>query len=398
MIELIIAIILGCIAGTITGLIPGIHINLVSTITISLSALLLKISDPITIGAFIISMSILHTFMNAIPAIFLGAPEESTALAVLPGHRLLLKGRGYDAVKLTIIGSLLGLLVISISVPLLIAVIPKFYNFIKDYIAYILIGSSSFLILRDKNKRFFSLFMFLLSGVFGLCVFNINMRQPLFPMLSGLFGISNLILSYKDKVKIPDQTLFTSIIKKSQIIKSIFSGLFASVLCGFLPGLGSAQVAILGTSLFKKWTSESFLILVGSIDTIMMFISIVGLYTIQKARSGSVIVLSKLIEKFTLNDLIFYLGVALIVGGIATILTIIIAKYATKVMNKINYQKTCLIIIISIIILSFILSGFIGLFVLMISTLIGILAPLKGVNRSHLMGCLIVPVILFFLL
>jgi len=39
------------------------------------------------------------------PSIFLGAPEADTALAVLPGHALLMEGRGEEAVRLSAIGS-----------------------------------------------------------------------------------------------------------------------------------------------------------------------------------------------------------------------------------------------------------------------------------------------------
>jgi putative membrane protein len=37
----------------------------------------------------------------------LGAPDESKALNVLPGHRMLMEGKGFEAVKLNVIGSLL---------------------------------------------------------------------------------------------------------------------------------------------------------------------------------------------------------------------------------------------------------------------------------------------------
>jgi TctA family transporter len=81
-----------------------------------------------------------------------------------------------------------------------------------------------------------------------------------------------------------------------------------------------------------------------------MFLSIVGYYTIQKARSGSIVALSKLMENFTLNDLILFVGVSLVAAFIAIIITLVIAKYATILMTKINYQLTCVSIILLIVI------------------------------------------------
>ena len=98
--QILLAIILGCIAGTFTGIIPGIHVNLLSLIILSFSTYLLGITTPLIIAVFIISIALTHTFVNAIPSIYLGAPDSDTALSVLPGHKLLLKGLGHEAVKL----------------------------------------------------------------------------------------------------------------------------------------------------------------------------------------------------------------------------------------------------------------------------------------------------------
>lgn len=397
MIEIIIAILLGCIAGTITGITPGVHLNLVSVLIISSASFLLSITTGTIVSVFIIAMSILHTFTNAIPAIFLGAPEESTALAVLPGHSLLLEGRGYEAVKLTLIGGLLGLICVILLLPLLIFVVPKIYSTISNYIAFILIFISLYLILRDKLK-FWAFSIFILSGILGILTLNLPIKNPLFPLLSGLFGTSTILLSLKDKVNIPEQEIKCDPLPKKEITKAVGSGLFASILCGLLPGIGSAQAAIVASSFSKEWSKRSWLILVGSIDTIVMFLSIVGYYTIQKARSGSIVAVSKLIKEFTLNDMILFVGVSLIVSFFAVVITLSVARSAAKLMHKINYSAINIAILLLIVILSFVLTGVTGFFILLISTSIGMLPALKGVGRNHAMGCLILPVILFFLL
>ncbi|MBS3155126.1 tripartite tricarboxylate transporter permease [Candidatus Woesearchaeota archaeon] len=371
--------------------------NLVSVLIISSASFLLSLTSATAVGVFIIAMSIVHTFTNAIPAIFLGAPEESTVLAVLPGHSLLLQGRGYEAVKLTLIGGLFGLMTVILLLPLLIIFIPLIYNFINDYIVFILIFISVYLIFRDKLK-YWAFIIFTLAGILGIITLNLPMQNNLFPLLSGLFGTSGLILSIKDKVNIPKQEIKSDLLPKKELTKSIGSGVIASILVGLLPGVGSGQAAIVASSFSKEWSKRSWLILVGSIDTITMFLSIVGYYTIRKARSGSIVALSKLMENFTINDLILFVGVSLVAAFIAIVITLVIAKYAAILMTKINYQLTCVSIILLIVILSFVLTGFIGFLVLLVSTFVGLLPALKGVGRTHLMGCLILPVILFFLL
>src|SRR5207249_3978697 len=59
-------------------------------------------SEPETIGlllsCFLLATAGSHAVFDFIPAVFLGAPTEDTALATLPGHRLLLVGQGAKAV------------------------------------------------------------------------------------------------------------------------------------------------------------------------------------------------------------------------------------------------------------------------------------------------------------
>ena len=281
--------------------------------------------------------------------------------------------------------------------PLLILIVPKVYSTISNYIAFILIFISVYLILRDKLK-FWAFSIFMLSGILGILTLNLPIKNPLFPLLSGLFGTSTILLSLKDKVNIPEQEIKCDPLPKKEITRSVGSGLFASILCGLLPGIGSAQAAIVASSFSKEWSKRSWLILVGSIDTIVMFLSIVGYYTIQKARSGSIVAVSKLIKEFTLNDLILFVGVSLIVAFFAVVITLSVARSAAKLMHKINYTKISITILLLIVILSFVLTGVTGFFILIISTSIGMLPALKGVGRNHAMGCLILPVILFFLL
>ena len=396
--EILIATIIGIVFGYITGLTPGVHINMVSLLVLSSSVFLLQFTSPVILAVFIVAMSVTHTFLDTLPSIFLGAPDSSTILSVLPGHRLLLEGRGYEAVALTIFGSLLAVLFSALIAPLLILGVSKIYSLIENYIAYILILISLILILKEIKSRFWAFIIFMMSGLLGLGVLNLNLSQPLFPLLSGLFGTSILILSIAQKTNIPKQKVTQMNIKKKDVAKAMGSGLFASILVGFLPGVGSSQAAIVATAPLKRITTETFLVLVGSLNTIVMILSFIALYTIDKARNGSVVVISKILETFNLDYLILFLGISLLVAGIATIIALKTTKGFVKIIGKVNYSKLCLSIIILVTILVIVFTGFLGLFVLTISTFVGMLPSLKGIGKNHLMGSLLLPVILFFLL
>ena len=389
-------------AGIVTGLIPGVHVNLVSIILLSISPALLNYTTPIVLACFIISLSITHSFLDTIPSIFLGAPEADTAMAVLPGHLLLLQGLGYEAVKLTVIGSLLCLLLGLLLVPLFIFAVPRIYLFLQPFIGWILTFIVIFLILREKglNKKFWSFFIVLVSGVLGIIVLNAeNIQQPLFPMLSGIFGVSMLAVSLQQKVVLPKQRVTEMIhLEKGETAKALVAGTLSGGLVSIFPGLGAAQAAVLSSVFFKDIAAYSYLVLVGGINTVNFLLSLVTFYTLEKARNGAVIVVLEILHNINLNTLLIFLTAALITGGVATILALNLTRVFSAIISKVPYHWLCIGVILFIITLVFYFSGFIGLLVLIISTSIGLIPPIVGIGKNHGMGCLLIPVILFFLL
>ena len=398
--ELIIAIIIGILSGTITGLIPGIHVNLISLLIISISPLLLAITSPIIIGVYIISLALTHTFLDSLPSIYLGAPDAGQELNVLPGHRLLHKGEGHNAIVYTIIGSLGCLLLGIILFPFFILSMDKIYPLVKGSIGYILALIMIFMIGKEKKKILQSLTVFLLAGCLGLIIFSIpNLSQPLFPLLSGLFGFSILLWSLSQRSVIPKQDLTRPLtISKKNVVKSVTTASGVGFIAAFLPGFGSSQAAIVAINIVGDIGDEGFLSLVGGINTANMLISIGTAYVLHKARNGAILTVNKLIGEIGLSELLLFLGVAVVVGGIASLLAINISKIFSKLVVKINYAKIVWSIVGFITILTFLFDGFIGLVILFTATAIGLVTSFWGVGKNHLMGCLILPVILYFVL
>jgi len=402
LVEIIVAIILGCLMGVVTGLTPGLHINLVSLILLSISPILLGYTNVLAVASFIIAMSITHTFTDFISATYLGAPSDDTAMAVMPAHRLLLQGMGHEAIRLATIGSLLCLIVTVALSPILIFIVPIIFNSLKNYVGWLLLALVIFMILREENlnKKFWALGIVILSGVLGITVLGMpNLKDPLLPMLSGLFGVSVLLLSLAQKVKLPPQKVTEHVkVGMKDKIKSIGSGVFSGSLVSIFPGLGPAQAAVLASQIVGEINTFSYLIMVGGINTVSMILSLITLFTIEKARNGSIIVVQQLLKNIDMNTLILFLSVALIAGGIATFLTMYISRIFSKIMNKVNYSLLSIAIIIFVCFMVFYFSGLIGLLILAVATAIGLLPNIVNVSRSNSMACLLIPIILLNLL
>ncbi|MDK2907900.1 MAG: putative rane protein [Candidatus Woesearchaeota archaeon] len=396
MLNELLMIFLGLIVGSITGLIPGLHINNVCTIIIGASSFLLQHFSGLELSIFITSTAITHTFLDSIPSIFLGAPSsDSDALVVLPGHKMLLQGRGKEAVILTVIGSLFSLVLSVALLPFLIILFRTIYPFVKDWTGLILLVASMLIIFRGNN-RMMSLLFFLFSGILGVVGFEKLDSDALMPMLSGLFGVSILLLSINGNAAIPEQRNGTRIrISKKHMMKGVGGATFASAIAAFLPGFGNAQAAILAQSVIGRMSTEGTLMLLGGINTANMAISVATLLAIDKARNGAMTTINELVG---INaDIAFnIIGAALVAGGIAVWLA---KKYSEKfsmIIRKIDYKKLITSIIVLIIATALFSSGAKGLLLLMTATAIGISASLLNVAKNNLMGCLILPVVLYF--
>lgn len=398
LIHLLVSIILGVCAGIFTGLIPGVHINLISTLVVSSSDVLTGNFSTIPVCCFIISMGVTHTFLDTIPSIFLGAPEPDTALGVLPGHRMLLQGKGITAVKLTVIGSFLAMIISVMFFPLFCLIILKVYPFLKSSIVYLLISVVVFMIFKEKRYGL-ALAVFLVSGFLGIIVFDLHqIKNPLFPMLSGLFGISTLLLSLKNSNSLPDQKPDSgSCISWSSTFKSVLAGQFSGFVTAVMPGLGSSTAAVLGSQVARGISSKGFLVLIGSISTVNFVLSLSTFHILGKARNGAVIAIKELLPDITIPITGIFLCSALISGSVASIISMPLSRRFSSLVSIIDYKKLAVSIIILLIALTIMLSGMIGMLILIVSTAIGLIPQLTGISRTHSMGVIILPVLYYFI-
>ncbi|MCD6398849.1 MAG: tripartite tricarboxylate transporter permease [Candidatus Aenigmarchaeota archaeon] len=381
----------GLLLGILTGITPGLHPN-----TISLLVFGYLVFDPMLTSVLIVSTAVSHTFFDFIPSIFLGAPNPDTALSVLPGHDMMMKGLGYEAIYLTAVGGVVSLSIVSVLLPIISIFIKMFYGLIRNNIHWILIFIVIYMLLRDR--KFFGFVSLGLSGILGLIVLNNNMfgNNIIFPMLTGLFGTSAILYSMRAGKEIPTQRKELGSLNSKNILLGGLIGSISGIITGLLPGIGAAQATFLSQEVIGRRNNKMFMVAIGGVNTTVAIFSLFSLWLIGTPRSGVSIVIEKLIT-FGLNEIIIFSGIILLVSAISAILTIILSKKIIELFRKIKYRTVNLFTLLLIITLVFILSGMYGVLILMLSTAIGMISILSGTRRTYLMGCLLLPTILFFL-
>ena len=155
---LIASFIFGVFLGCLTGLIPGFHVNNVALIALSLSPIAVGIGIPLdAVAGIIVACGTVHTFLNYIPSALVGAPDDNMALALLPGHRMLISGQAAQGVAYSARGSQMGMLM---SIPLLVVARLLFgdnpglglYEASRDQLPWLLLFISAFLILTETTR------------------------------------------------------------------------------------------------------------------------------------------------------------------------------------------------------------------------------------------------------
>ena len=435
--------VLGVITGILTGLLPGLHVNNIALILLSLSSAIIGafsflfeygISENfilILICVYIIATSISHTFHDTIPTTFLGAPEGDTALSVLPAHSLLLEGKGYEAVALSALGSygaILFCFLLIYPIRLIIGEPLQFYSTLQEIMLFILIAISILMIGTEKGKitafglkgkapsvigMLFATFVFILSGIFGLVILDYPLDSPiglsspvLFPALAGLFGTPTLLTSLMTKPAIPKQKIekisLSDDMKKSSIL-SVVTGSLAGILVSIIPGITSATGTILAMTARGESDKRQTIITLSAVNTACAFFVVVVLFIILRSRSGATLAAMELIavEEWTsimLPTNLIYLLMTLLLGGtLSYFLTIKIGKIFASHFANVPYQLLIKLTITLIAILVFLFTGIMGLLILLVATFIGLLPVQWGVRRSHCMGILLIPIILYFL-
>lgn len=372
---------IGILLGIFTGLLPGIHVNTISALLVSVSL------DPLNFAVLVVSLSVTHVFFDFIPSIYLGAPEEETALSILPGHKMLLQGRGYEAVANSAFGALLGVMMVVLLLPFILFFMPALYGIAGPHIGFLVFLVTLFMVRENTAK---AVLVFLSSGYLGMAFLDYD-ENILLPILTGLFAIPSLIESLKTETNIPIQN-DEFVINKKTVFRGSLAGVLSGVVVGILPGVGSSTAASLTSEISKE---EGFLASLGAIATSSALMAIISLYLIGKTRSGAAAAIKRVMD-IGLNDVLLFAFVALAVGVVALACSLTTAKVFWRVLRRIKYKKLSLGVIALLAALSFWLTGLNGLFVLALSSAIGQLAPRWGLKRSLNMGVLMVPTMVYY--
>ncbi|HRT32535.1 MAG TPA: tripartite tricarboxylate transporter permease, partial [Anaerolineae bacterium] len=203
----------GGIAASVLALVPALHIYNVAGFLLLFSAALEPTLTPERMAFLFLGLITGYAMLNTISSIFLSVPDDSTVFIVLPGQKYLLQQRGYEAVALSGLGGLGGLLFLVALTPVASRLLPVVREVLRPHMGWILWTIIAYMLLSEWPKgtdrapagwrRWWDawrslaagLTTFLLSGLLGFILMYRSLvpvevsYQNLLPAFVGLFAV-----------------------------------------------------------------------------------------------------------------------------------------------------------------------------------------------------------------
>ncbi len=387
----------GVMLGTLSGLIPGLHAN---NFALLLAAFAASIpADPLLIGVAMLTAGVVHTFLDIVPALALGVPDAAMAIAALPGHRLVLAGRGREALRLSAVGSAMA---VAIAVPLAFPItwlMIHAYPTIRTHLWVVLGAIVCLLVITESTPQAAvgGLFGFVLAAILGWTTLEVTPDAPLgsgsmlTPLLTGLFG-APILLDAMGGSGVPPQADAKLAMAPKDLGRTAGAGSIAGAIVGYLPGVSAAIASVLALpAVPSRDVDRGFIVATSGANTANTVFALFALVALGTPRTGVMVA----VDTTGVPLVVPVLLAAVVVGAACgTLLVIAVGDRYLLTVGQLNYTYVSLAVLAFLCTLAYGLTGWFGVGVFVVSTVVGLVPTRFGARRVHLMGVLIGPLMI----
>ncbi|SEV94120.1 tripartite tricarboxylate transporter permease [Natrinema salifodinae] len=387
----------GALLGTCSGLVPGLHAN---NFALLLAGLAPSVpGPPLFVGCAMLAAGVVHTFCNAVPAMALGVPDAEMAVTALPGHRLVLAGRGYEAIRLSAVGSLLAVLAaVPLAVPVTRAV-TTVYPTLRAHLSLVLAAVAVTMIATERSRRgrVGGLLSFALAAGLGALTLDLSPDAPLAaggtlaPLFAGLFGAPVLL----DAIRgggLPRQANGTINVSRRVVGATAVAGALAGAIVGYVPGITAAIAAVAVLIVVPEGASDrGYIVATSGVDTANTIFALFALAAIGQPRTGVLVAFERTSAPLALPVL---LAAVVLAGLVGFALVIAVGDAYLDLIGRLAYWKVSVAVLVLLLVLSYLFTGPIGIAIFVAAAAVGMVPVRLRARRVHLMGVLIGPLML----
>ncbi|QKY17021.1 tripartite tricarboxylate transporter permease [Halorubrum sp. CBA1229] len=386
----------GAALGTLSGLVPGLHANNFALLLAGLAPSVA--ADPLLVGVAMLGAGVVHSFLDIVPALALGVPDAATAVAALPGHRLVIAGRGREAIRLSAVGSGLA---VALAVPLAVPItwiMMRGYPTVRAHLPLLLTGVVAFLVFTESSKEAAvgGFLAFLASAALGFATLDVDPAAPLdaggvlAPLFAGLFGAPVLVDALGGE-GVPPQADARITMAPRDLGVSAGAGSLAGAVVGYVPGVSAAIAAVAALPAVPREEGDrGFVVATSGANTANTIFALFALVALGTPRTGVTVAIDRAGVPFALPILLVAAGAAAACGFA---LVLLVGDAYLLVVGNADYTRLSIGVLALLAGVSFLFAGPFGVGVFAVAGALGLVPPRVGARRVHLMGVLIGPLI-----
>jgi len=387
----------GVALGTASGLVPGLHANNVALVLAGVAPA--APGPPLYVGMAMLSAGVVHTFLEIVPALAIGVPDPAMAVAALPGHRLVLEGRGREALRLSALGS--GLAVV-LAVPLAVPVtraMTAAWPAMRANLELLLAGVAALLILTERGlvSKAAAAVSFGTASALGLATLDLSPAAPLAaggmlaPLFAGLFGAPVLVDALGGS-GIPPQDDAAVSLSKPEVGGLAGLGTVAGAVVGYVPAVSSAVAATLALlAVPGRYGARGFVVATSGVNTANAIFALFALVALGAPRTGVLVAVEAAGVPLSVPHL---LGAVAVGAAAGTVLVVTVGDRYLAAVGRLDPTWLSVTVLLALALVSFLFAGEIGVVVYVAAAVVGLVPARYRARRANLMGVLIGPLVL----
>nr|WP_074879234.1 MULTISPECIES: tripartite tricarboxylate transporter permease [Halolamina] len=396
LLPVVVATVAGCLLGTCSGLVPGLHAN---NFALLLAGAAPHVPvDPLALGAAMLAAGVVHTFLDIVPSLALGVPDGAMAAAALPGHRLVLRGRGREALRLSALGSGSAVAVATLlAFPVTWAML-RLAPLLTAWFPVVAAAVLALMLATEPSHaaRLAGLLAFGLATALGAAVLGLSLSGPvaggvLAPLFGGLFG-APVLLDAVHGGGVPEQDDAQLAIPPVDLGIAAGAGGLSGAAVGYLPGVSAGVAATVSLPAVPARSDlRGFVVATSGANSSTAVFSLFALVALGAPRSGVLVAVDDAGVPLSLSVL---LPVVVVAAAVGFVLVGLLGDAAFRVVSRLDQRRLAFAVLGLLVVLAALFTGAAGIAVFALATLVGLIAVRIGARRVYLMGVLLGPLAL----
>ncbi len=411
----------GAMLASLLAFVPALHIYNVAALFLLFDEALAPYLSAEAMAFLFVGMIAGYAMLNTLPSIFLSVPDESSLFIVLPGQKYLMQRRGYEAVVLSGIGGLGGLLALLLLTPVASRLLPPIRAILQPHVGWLLWTIIAYMLLSEWPKGsdrapagwrrlwegwkslLAGLATFLLSGVLGMILLYRPLvpveraYQALIPAFIGLFAVPWILQNLMAEVELPPQHLPASVdAPPLPLLHGTLAGVIGGLFAAFFPVVTGGLGGLLAAHATGQRDERAFIISQGASKVVyyvggLLLFFVPGLHL---TRGGMAWMLSTRYHSLTPDRYLWATAAAILSGVLAFFLSLGGARLLIALLRRISYRTLSEITLGLLLGVVAAMTGPMGLLICAVATGIGLIPVLWGSRRMNAMGLLLLPIAL----